>query len=79
MITVLEKIYITRNCGWCEGKGTLLLAPGHLVSCIVCGGKGHLKIIESAIQCASCDGTGRRSKTRSCLICDGTGWVIART
>ena len=70
-----ETITITPSkCAWCEGSGKWRVAPGHFGSCIVCGGKGSVKVTQPPVVCLQCDGKGRANSVRPCFTCAGTGW-----
>jgi DnaJ-class molecular chaperone len=73
----MSKAQIThaqQRCAWCEGTGKKALSAGYIISCLVCGGKGHIMMIQPTEQCRQCEGSGRRNITGSCLNCAGTGW-----
>jgi DnaJ-class molecular chaperone len=69
-----ERIYTTAKCAWCNGSRGYLGSPGRNVSCIVCGGKGHLSIEVPAEACLDCSGNGKGKGTLACHACAGTGW-----
>jgi hypothetical protein len=71
------KIYTSKTCAWCVGSGRRILSMGHEVSCLVCGGKGHISISHPAEKCRQCDGTGRRNLSSPCHACAGKGWAHA--
>jgi DnaJ-class molecular chaperone len=62
------------TCAWCAGTGTRAVSLGHIISCLVCGGKGKVSVAQPAGPCRQCGGSGRRNVTNSCLTCVGTGW-----
>lgn len=62
------------KCAWCHGGGRWQVAPGHLASCIVCGGKGRVTAGQTPVKCRQCEGTGRTNTVSPCLSCSGTGW-----
>lgn len=73
----MSKAQIThapQRCAWCEGTGKKALSAGYIISCLVCGGKGHVMMIQPSEQCRQCEGSGRRGVSSSCLSCVGTGW-----
>ena len=51
------------------------MSAGHVISCLVCGGKGTVSVAQPAGPCRQCEGGGRRGVTGSCLACMGTGWA----
>jgi DnaJ-class molecular chaperone len=69
-----EKRYEQAKCAWCEGSGKRKIAPGNIASCVVCGGKGNLSLLQPSSFCRHCEGTGRRNTSNRCMICAGTGW-----
>lgn len=75
MSLVQQKRYASRTCAWCSGVGEASISRGHITSCLVCGGKGHVYIIEPVEECRQCEGTGRRKLSSACLTCAGTGWA----
>jgi DnaJ-class molecular chaperone len=74
----LQKSYDARTCAWCEGKGDRPMSAGRVVSCMVCGGKGHVSIRNPTEQCPQCNGTGKRNIISACLACGGAGWSRKR-
>ena len=77
VMSAQPKIYTSKTCAWCVGSGRRLLSMGHEVSCLVCGGKGHISISHPAEKCRQCDGSGRRNLSSPCHACAGKGWVHA--
>ncbi len=69
-----QKSYAAQPCAWCLGTGERGISAGYVISCLVCGGKGHLMIPQPAEQCRQCEGSGKRNIANSCLTCAGTGW-----
>ncbi|HEX8652720.1 MAG TPA: hypothetical protein VF708_18030 [Pyrinomonadaceae bacterium] len=65
----------TQTCAWCAGSGKRAISVGYVISCLVCGGKGHVSVTHPAGQCRQCGGAGRRNQTAACLTCGGTGWA----
>ncbi|HEY0323438.1 MAG TPA: hypothetical protein VGC66_20945 [Pyrinomonadaceae bacterium] len=70
-----ERSYSRETCAWCTGTGMSAVSMGYVVSCLVCGGKGHVSVMQPAGQCQQCKGSGRRNVASPCLSCAGTGWV----
>lgn len=64
-----------QQCAWCAGTGKRAISAGYIISCLVCGGKGHVLVVQPAQQCQSCAGSGKRNVANSCLSCAGTGWA----
>jgi len=66
------------ECAFCRGKGK---DPFNLLSelstCQVCGGVGKVEIIEPAIKCVYCKGTGvyPHNARVTCTVCNGKGMV----
>lgn len=46
-------------------------------SCVVCGGKALVLVLQPPRKCRHCAGTGRSLATR-CLRCKGTGWMFVQ-
>jgi hypothetical protein len=69
-----EKTYGPAKCAWCDGSKKWQVAPGTIASCIVCGGKGYVSMVQPAGHCRECSGRGRRQNLNPCLTCAGTGW-----
>ena len=69
-----QKMVERQTCASCAGTGTWAVSLAYVVSCLVCGGKGHVSIAQPAGPCRNCGGSGRRSTTARCLTCAGTGW-----
>ena len=63
------------TCAWCAGTGKWAISMGHVISCLVCGGKGNILVTQPAGSCQQCGGSGRRSVANPCLTCAGTGWA----
>jgi len=40
---------------------------GYVISCLVCGGKGTVSVVQPSGPCRQCEGSGRRSLTQQCL------------
>lgn len=70
-----EKSYAQQTCAWCAGTGKRAVSVGYVVSCLVCGGKGSVSVIQPAGQCRQCEGSGRRNVASPCPDCAGTGWA----
>jgi DnaJ-class molecular chaperone len=70
----LQKTYKLENCAWCKAGGRWNLAPGHVISCVVCGGKGQVSVAQPSGKCRQCAGSGKRNPASPCLQCAGTGW-----
>ncbi len=70
-----QKTYEPAMCAWCAGTKKSAISLGHIVSCLVCGGKGHILVIQPAEQCQQCGGSGKRNVVNPCLTCVGTGWA----
>jgi DnaJ-class molecular chaperone len=69
------KVYASQKCAWCGGTGKRNLAPGNEISCIVCGGKSEVSMLQPTILCSNCAGIGKTGKSiNPCLTCAGTGW-----
>ena len=64
-----------QTCASCAGTGKWAVSLAYVVSCLVCGGKGHVSIAQPAGPCHQCSGSGKRSATAPCLTCAGTGWA----
>ena len=62
------------KCAWCAGTGHGVTSGGNVISCLVCGGKGKLKVTQPPELCGICNGSGRRSELKACFTCVGTGW-----
>ena len=70
------KNYAPETCARCVGTGKWTLSAGHIISCLVCGGKGHISVTQPAQYCPQCGGSGKRNNVRNpCLSCAGTGWA----
>jgi DnaJ-class molecular chaperone len=65
-------------CAWCAGTGRWAVSAGYVISCLVCGGKGQVSVIQPAGPCRQCLGSGKRNGTNPCLTCAGTGWASVR-
>ena len=70
-----QKVYAPGTCAWCAGTGQRPVSAGRVISCLVCGGKGHVSVTQPAEQCHQCGGSGKRNVANSCLTCAGTGWA----
>lgn len=69
------------ECAFCRGKGKdpfELLSK--LATCQVCGGTGKVEVIEPAIKCAYCQGTGvyPQNGRITCTVCNGKGMVTVK-
>ena len=73
-MSLAQVTHAAQTCAWCSGAGTRAISLGHVISCLVCGGKGKVSIAQPAEPCRQCGGSGRRSEINSCLTCAGTGW-----
>jgi DnaJ-class molecular chaperone len=71
----IEKTYAPETCAWCTGTGMRAVSVGYVISCLVCGGKGQVSVIQPAGRCQQCEGSGHRNIASQCLHCAGTGWV----
>ncbi len=69
-----QKNHAPQKCAWCAGTGMRAVSLAHVVSCLVCGGKGTVSVAQPAGSCRQCEGSGRRSANGTCLNCSGTGW-----
>lgn len=69
-----QKMIAPQTCASCAGTGKRAASSGYVVSCLVCGGKGHVSIAQPAGPCHQCGGSGKRNTTAACLTCAGTGW-----
>lgn len=74
MISQTQKSFALETCAWCTGTGKWAVSMGYVVSCLVCGGKGKVSVIQPATQCRQCTGSGRRNTSNPCFTCLGTGW-----
>lgn len=68
------KVIAPQTCASCAGSGRWAVSKGYVVSCLVCGGKGHVSIAQPAGPCRNCGGSGKRNPNAPCLTCAGTGW-----
>jgi DnaJ-class molecular chaperone len=71
----IQRSYAQETCAWCTGTGKWAISAGYVISCLVCGGKGHISVVQPAGKCQQCQGSGRRSIASPCLTCAGTGWA----
>ncbi|HEX8709331.1 MAG TPA: hypothetical protein VF723_13890 [Pyrinomonadaceae bacterium] len=71
----LQRSLAEVTCAWCAGTGTGANSIGYTISCMVCGGKGHLSVAQPAQACQQCEGSGKRNAVSPCLACAGTGWA----
>ncbi|MGH9942643.1 MAG: hypothetical protein ACRD9R_09855 [Pyrinomonadaceae bacterium] len=71
-----QRSYAPATCAWCGGKGTQAVSLGYVMSCLVCGGKGHILATQPAERCQQCEGSGKRAASVPCLTCAGTGWAV---
>ena len=71
-------------CGFCRGTGRMASEYlNHAIrTCLVCAGRGKLKVPRNAEKCSGCNGTGMKvnnylkiSAERH-LTCQGTGWWV---
>ncbi|MBA3321003.1 MAG: transcriptional regulator [Pyrinomonadaceae bacterium] len=69
-----QNSYAPATCATCAGTGRQSVSLGYMMSCLVCGGKGHILVTQPSEQCEPCGGSGRRSTAGRCLSCAGTGW-----
>jgi DnaJ-class molecular chaperone len=72
-----KRSYAPATCAWCTGTGKRAVSVGYVASCLVCGGKGTVLVVQPSGPCRQCDGGGRRNVTAACLTCAGTGWAHA--
>jgi len=70
-----QRSYAPATCAWCVGTGKRAVSLGYIMSCLVCGGKGHVLVPQPAQQCPQCEGGGKRTVANACLTCAGTGWA----
>ena len=65
--------FTPENCASCNGLGT----GQDQRLCQPCRGKGRILVIQPAISCPWCVGTGKPESNRVdyCVVCLGTGWV----
>jgi DnaJ-class molecular chaperone len=70
-----QRSYEKQTCAWCTGTGKWAISAGYVISCLVCGGKGKVSVLQPAGRCQQCGGSGRRSVADPCLACAGTGWA----
>jgi DnaJ-class molecular chaperone len=70
-----QKSQAPERCAWCAGTGKWAISMGHVISCLVCGGKGNILVAQPAGYCQQCEGSGRRGVANPCLTCAGTGWA----
>jgi hypothetical protein len=63
------------RCAWCGGGGY----EWGLFRCGVCGGQGHVLVVQPKKQCAWCRGTGARWLIFRCEACGGGGWLNRRS
>jgi DnaJ-class molecular chaperone len=75
MLSQPQRSYAPAVCAWCAGTGTRAVSVGHLISCMVCGGKGKVSVAQPTGPCRQCEGGGRRGVAGACLTCAGTGWA----
>jgi hypothetical protein len=75
--------YALEICGLCKGAGKGALGPDK--PCPPCKSKGVVLVHQPPIKCPRCGGNGK-AKTlfdglitdpRLCVICHGSGWVMA--
>jgi DnaJ-class molecular chaperone len=67
---------VLETCAWCAGSGKGAVSSSYVISCLVCGGKGKVSVLQPAGRCRQCDGRGRRANLKAaCLGCAGTGWA----
>ena len=67
------------TCGFCKGtaKDPFDLLSDH-ATCQVCKGTGKVEVVEPAIKCVYCRGSGVYHNTRiTCTVCNGKGVVTA--
>jgi len=74
--TVSPRSRTSETCAWCAG--TWAISAGYVISCLVCGGKGRVSVIQPAEPCHQCLGSGKRNVANPCLTCAGTGWANVR-
>jgi DnaJ-class molecular chaperone len=74
MISQTQRSSALETCAWCAGTGKWAVSAGYAISCLVCGGKGKVLVVQPAARCRQCGGKGRRNATAPCLTCAGTGW-----
>ena len=75
MMSQLQKSHTPETCAWCAGTGTWASSLAHVISCMVCGGKGKVLVAQPTGPCRQCEGSGRRGVASACLTCAGTGWA----
>ena len=83
--------YSPETCAWCQGSGNDPQS-GHLLGrpnqCPVCGGQGSLIVVQPAMRCARCKGTGKEEpsfdhsgivfRASRCQTCQGSGWAYTK-
>ncbi len=58
------------KCGYCDGTG-----KHQDQTCIVCGGKGKVEVVDMTQKCQWCKGRGYLMKGIPCTVCGGTGFT----
>ncbi len=58
------------TCSYCKGTG-----KHYDETCIVCGGKGKVTVVDVNTKCTYCKGVGFIIKGTPCSVCAGTGYT----
>ncbi len=58
------------KCMYCDGTG-----KHKNETCIVCGGKGRVEVVDSSRKCQFCKGRGYMMPGIPCTTCGGTGFT----
>ncbi len=58
------------KCMYCDGTG-----KHKNETCIVCGGKGEVEVVDSTRKCQWCKGRGYLMQGIPCTNCGGTGFT----
>jgi len=73
--------YSPEGCAWCHGSGddpkSSVFGPPNV--CPVCSGQGSIVVVQPAMRCSRCRGTGRDTSAvydlKVCPVCGGSGWA----
>jgi DnaJ-class molecular chaperone len=79
----LSSGYAPEICGLCNGAGRGALSPDE--PCPSCESKGIVLVHQPPLKCPRCGGNGKAKwlddglsgDRRLCVICRGSGWVMA--
>lgn len=71
----MDEQHVQVTCGFCDGKGLILLGKGSEQQCTSCLGKGTVLIKSPAKKCSKCYGKGKIGWSRKCTVCNATGWI----